>query len=367
MSRKPAPSQTVQLQNPVADHYETFIVGNAVAWQVRAMVELEAVMEPALYAELKAEFEKYRPGMAFAKSVLFHDYVAPFAKRYVVQENSAKGQHLVICGAGPSLRETAEEWCPQGDQVWGCNSALMWLLDHGHKVTHGFTVDQTPHMCAEWASAPDVDYLLATSVHPHLTSLLCSKGHSIQWFHNFLGIRKPHVQWPDACGVMGTLPYEDWLYNLLFPQTTRSGSGLNATTRAIDVATYMGFEKITVLGADCCIRTDRPPPKRMATGSPRHLRWLREHTTMHADGGHALASEASALTLQAVIDGRFWLTKVDMAITAQWLVRMARASNGRIQVKGDGLATALMDKSDAFLKRMPNFVLSDGSTMEIDV
>ena len=50
-------------------------------------------------------------------------------------------EYVVICGAGPSLRDTAAKWCQQADQVWGCNSAATWLYDNGHKVTHGFTVD----------------------------------------------------------------------------------------------------------------------------------------------------------------------------------------------------------------------------------
>lgn len=361
-------SPTITLQNPVADHYETWIIGNAVAWQVRAMAELEDLLTPDEYAALRAIFDASRPGLAYGESKAFHDAITDHAMaEYMVTEGSAKGQHLVLCGAGPSLAEDAATWCPQGDQVWGCNSAATWLYEHGHRVTHAFTVDQTPHMCAEWASAPPIEYLIATTVHPHLTALLTERSRRWRFFHNFVGIAKPPVSWPGAKDVPESLAYEDWLYALLFPPTVRSGSGLNAVTRAIDVAQFMGFDKITILGADCCLRVKGEPRTDFTLNSPEHQAWLREHTVMHADGGHALSSEASPLTLSATIDGRYWMTKVDMVITAQWLVRMARASEGRIALIGDTLPNALIDKDEAFLQRLPNFVTPDGQLANIPV
>ena len=71
---------------------------------------------------------------------------------------------------------------------------------------------------------------------------------------------------------------------------------------------------------------------------------------MHADGGHALASGATAVTLGALIDGRHWETKPDMVITAQWLVRMKRALGDRLTLVGDTLPNALMDKDPVFLE-----------------
>lgn len=362
---QPAPrQQTINLQSPQENNFEQFIIANSMAWQVRAMVELEDTLPPAEFAELDAEFAKCRPGTAFSESPLFHDFVEPFAKKhYIVQEGSAAGQHLVLCGAGPTLRDHAAEWCPQGDQVWGCNSAAIWLSSEGHKITHGFTVDQTPHMVAEWHAKPDIDYLLASTVHPHLTDHLVDRRY--RFFHNYVGIRKPPVQWLNKDGVMETMAYEDWLYALLYPATIRSGAGLNAVTRAIEVAQFMGFDRITVLGADCSIKVRGKPRHDLPFGSPKHLKWLREHTTMHADGGHALASEATAVTLGATIDGRYWLTKPDMAITAQWLVKMAHASNGQVQLIGDTLPVALYDKSEAFWARMPNFMTSDGQIANV--
>lgn len=304
----------------------------------------------------------------------------------VAEQDSAVGQTLVIAGAGPSLRDTAAKWCPKADQVWGCNSAAIWLYEHGYKVTHGFTVDQTAHMLEEWASVPPIDYLLASSCNPFLTELLESKGRTVTFFHNYIGVPGAAVEYnvcrhcdalfdrmkdgvivdqcvacqsPDIISAKSS--YENWMYAALYPSTMTVGSGLNATTRAIDLAIYMGFKKIIVLGADCAIRTKKGPmPAGLKTGSPEHLQWLREETEMHADGGHALASEASCLTLEGVIDGRHWMTKPDLVVTAMWLVWMKRTLGSRLSIMGDTLPKALLHKPDEYLDRLPMLTGADG-------
>lgn len=361
---------TITLKNPVANHFSTYIFGNAT----------------------KCE--------------------------RVAEENSAKGQTLVICGAGPSLKETAAKFVPRGDQVWGCNSAATWLVENGYKCTHGFTVDQTAHMLAEWASVPEMEYLIASSCDPHLHDLLAGAGRKVWYFHNYVGANGdyglcnvckqqfeavrfnderqadcPHCGSSDtrlvpmrivsygvcqacgemtdgnatACGKCGgidldtrTVQWEDWLYAMLYPATIRTGSGLNATTRAIDLALFMGFKKIYVLGADCALRVNRPMPHGVAQGSPAHLRWLDEDVVMHADGGSALASQASAVTLEGEIDGRRWLTKPDMMITAIWLRSMKIALGSRLSIIGDTLVKAILEKDDAFILRLPNMIGPDG-------
>ena len=295
----------IRLENPVTKHFEAFIFGNATKCD------------------------------------------------HVVEIDSAKGQHLILCGAGPSLRDEADEWCPQGDQIWGCNSALTWLVDNGHNPTQGFCVDQTPAMVNEWASAPDVEYIIASTAHPHLVEHLEKHERRITFFHNYVGIDKRPVEYEGM-----TLPFEDWMYAALYPATIKAGSGLNAVTRAIDVASFMGFTQITVLGADCALRVDYPFEG--VHGSPDHLKWLKEHTEMHADGGNALASNATPVTLGGEIDGRWWESKPDMIVSAVWLVRMGRALGDGFQLIGDTLPNALKDKSDKFLDRLPALVGHDG-------
>jgi len=98
------------------------------------------------------------------------------------------------------------------------------------------------------------------------------------------------------------MPYELWLYSAFYEVTAMVGSGLNSVTRAIDLAGFMGFDKIYVVGADSAIRIKRPRPD-VPFGSPEHMRWLRDDTIMHADGGSALASEATPVKLVGEIDG----------------------------------------------------------------
>lgn len=294
----------------------------------------------------------------------------------VVQEGSAKGRTLAICGAGPSLAETIKDYAGKVDDIWGCNSAAMWLHDQGYPVTHAFTVDQTPHMVSEWYKAPDLTYLCASSVHPHLTEFLRSQGRRIVFFHNWVGIKRRPVEvikdWETvsdrsgaATAVVELFQYEDWLYSAIYPSTVRVGSGLNATTRAFDLAMFMGYDQIYMLGADCALRVKSPPPE-VPFGSPEHVRWLNEDTIMHADGSNALRSDATPVTMHGVIDGRLWVTKPDMAITAVWLARMARAFK-RLHLVGDTLPAALVNQSDEFLDRLPHLTDPLGNPIQFDV
>ena len=143
------------------------------------------------------------------------------------------------------------------------------------------------------------------------------------------------------------------------------GSGLNAVSRAIDLALVMGAAKITVLGADCALRIDKPNPGALA-GSKEHTRWLTEDVVMHADGGHALTSGATPVTLGGEIDGRHWETKPDMLITASWLVQMKWAWPDVIEYIGDTLPNALLGKDQDYLDRLPFIPDNDGTPVRYE-
>lgn len=337
----------IRLENPVSDHFESFIIGNAAEYQKRFPPK-----DPPNLGLTNAKGERVK---------------LPYCDK-VVEPGIGEGKTLVICGAGPSLKEEAAEWCAKGDDVWGCNSALPWLVEQGHKVTHGFTVDQTTEMLGEWASAPaGVEYLLANTVHPHLTSYLMDMGRDVTFFSNFVGVKKPDVSWPDVNGVVQSMCYEEWLYQVLYAGTIRAGSGLNAVTRAIDVGLYMGYDQIIVLGADCCLRFDKKPPEGVEPESAEFMDWLRTETVMHADGGNALASNATPVVMVGEIDGRLFAVKPDLVITAVWLVVMRRKLEGRLKIIGDGLPNALKHKSNKFLERMPKLVDGNGNSFPISI
>ena len=364
--------QFVRLMNPVSQHFPAFILGNALKWECMAHDALQrANMDAAQSLEpfgglLDMHAAEYKDPAATEKWRTFRGLVKEHCPdQFIVTGGSATGKTLVIAGAGPSLRDHASEYCDGADEVWGCNSAATWLHENGHKVTHGFTVDQTPAMLNEWENAPPVEYLLATTVHPHLTEHLQKLGHPVRFFHNFVGIQGDDFEWPDEDGKPTKMMREDWMYAMLFPSTVRAGSGLNAVTRAIDVACYMDFEKIWVLGADCALRTTAPSPFEAPFGSPEHIEWLTKHTVMHADGGHALASGATAQTITGEIDGREWTTKMDLMISAVWLAKMKRRLGDRIEYIGDTLPNALAGKDDAFLDRLPQMIGTDGKPIMV--
>ena len=125
----------------------------------------------------------------------------------------------------------------------------------------------------------------------------------------------------------------------------------------------MGFEKITVLGADCAMRFARPCPDGAHPGTPAHTKWLTEEVTMHADGGSALAANATAMTLSGFVDGREWLTKPDMIISAVWLEKTRQQYGGRVELIGDTLPNALRGKPDSFLRQLPTLVDSAGTPL----
>lgn len=294
----------------------------------------------------------------------------------VVEEDLAKGQHIVICGAGPTLADHIKDYL-DADQIWGCNSAAIWLANEGYPVTHGFTIDQTPHMCTEWYEPPaGLKFLVASTCHPHLIEYLKSEGADLTFFHNFVGLKGPPVKFglcqscngmadttdeacPSCGGPLkrGAMSYESWLYVTLYEATVRVGSGLNSVSRAIELAVFMGAGKISVLGADCALRASEPAPAMI--GSPEYKRWI-EGVQMHVDGGNALKSGATAQTVEAVIDGRYWVTKPDMAITAVFLAEMKKHYGDLLDLVGDTLPNAIMDKPDEWLDRLPSLSDNDG-------
>ncbi len=292
----------------------------------------------------------------------FADYIRANAKLGcpVVERDSARAQSLVLCGAGPSLADHAEE-CASGDQVWACNGALPWLLTKNHRVTHGFTVEASERMLDVWHDAFGVDFLCASSADPALVACMILRGADVSLFHNVAGPTQRDVA------------EQDQLYASLYPPTICAGAGLNSVTRAIDVAAYMGFASITVLGADCCLRV-RPnvfgiaAPSRVGLepGTEAYDRWMREHAVMHVDGRNPEDGGCSPVTAVGVIDGREWTAQWDMWISAQYLVAAARA-DARVRLVGDTLPNTLLHQSDSFLAKLPKMIDGHGKLIPITV
>ena len=145
----------------------------------------------------------------------------------MVQHNRYKGLTLVIAGAGPSLSKAYRE-IKKADHVWGCNSAVNWLIDQNWKCTHGIAIDASPRMFGEvWIEPADIDYLLATTVNPLLTDHILKHDHKIEFFHS-------HRHSND----------EEILCSMLFPAAPICVNGLNVANRAVELALWLGYKKI---------------------------------------------------------------------------------------------------------------------------
>lgn len=232
----------------------------------------------------------------------------------VVKANSAKGEKLVICGAGPSLEDAGHIVNRGNQQVWGCNSAISYLKEHGWRYTHGCAVDGSVRMLETWKEPVLTDYLLSTTIHPQLMRRLRDAGCNVTLFHSFIGFEG-----------------ENTLYSALYPETICVGEGLNVVNRMLSVAEYMGFKKVWLCGADNALKGD----------------------VLHA-GGNKLKDGRPFL--RGEFDGRKWATTADMLVSAIDLARRKKLMGNKLVFVGDTLPKALAGKPDNFFERCIRWV-----------
>lgn len=270
------------------------------------------------------------------------DHVRENAKhvKHWVDPFSHTGKSVTICGAGPSLNAHLSE-LTDTDETWACNGALPYLLGKGVKATHGFCVDQGDEMMGEqeWGKIRDVPCYVASSIHPSLAEHLAKNATPI-WFHNFLGIDKPGE----------TIEVE--LYRTLYPRTVVAGLGLNAAARAVCLALGMGFTDIRVYGADSAAEPDQPEMPELLTSA--YHDWMR-HLVMYADGRTAaqVYGVDSPMAEAPEIDGRRWVTRPDMIISAIHLIRIAEAYAPRVSLMGDSMLTAIAKQPEEWWTDLP--------------
>jgi hypothetical protein len=270
----------------------------------------------------------------------------------VVRANSHTGQRVVICGAGPSLRAVTA--LPDADEVWACNSALPYLMDHGLRVTHGVTIDQGEAMLgdAEWGRAIDCEYYVASCAHPDLVAHLRAHGRRITFFHSFIGQPNPPGWAPrlDSAGAVVD-SQEMWLYRSLYPESVQVGHGLNSVPRAVCLALAMGFRDIQVYGADCGVPDGDPMPE---YGTPAYAEWM-AGLVLYADGRTAGACYGAGDPLaEGTIGGRRWHTRADMVISAAHLLELQAGFPGRISYVGDTLPNAMHFDDPEFMVAWPS-------------
>lgn len=270
-------------------------------------------------------FEHIRANAAYAHSMATY--------------GSAEGRTVAICGAGPSLADTYRDIA--ADDVWACNSALPWLVNRGARVTHGFAIDQGEDMLEDWAITFDVEYLVASTVHPSLPKHLISHGRDLRWFHNIVADAEHQGE-------------EMALYDTLYPTSLRANYGLNSVPRAVCLALGMGYDRILVYGGDCAAKPDAPTMPELYTDEYRE--WTKS-VVMYCDGRSAhetFGPEEPLMESAPTFDpSRRWHTRPDMVISATHLVQLAHSYAGRIAFAGDTLVSHLAQQSPDFLQAMP--------------
>lgn len=310
-------------------------------------------------------------------------YNSKVVKHTVGPAMSKRGKKLVLCGAGPSLREYVNEsprWF--ADEVWACNSAVTYLMDRDVRVTHAVAIDSSDGLLQDWETLYDLEYIVATSIHPKLTDHLVAANRKLRWFHNYLGITDPPdwkapQDWIDkyTAGGFSREPYkwsyEVYLYDHLFPPTCQPQYGLNVVARALCMAVWLGYDKIRIWGSDCAgvivgspqmpeFDKDNPSPEflewfakyRMPdANSPEYEDWMKT-LIMYADGRNALEvyTKNGAIVQSPLLNGRHWHTRADMMVTAEHIAHIMRMDplEGRIELMGDTLPGALLKQTQDF-------------------
>lgn len=237
-----------------------------------------------------------------------------------LRPNMGKGKSVTICGAGPSLSSAD---LPLTTHVWATNSALSWMQDNGKRVTHGIGIDFGADLVDDWKNPPDVVYYLASSVHPDVVKHLLKHKRKLRWFHNY-------------CGMPGELELYE---SKEVPANMLAVTGApNSANRCVILALALGYEKVYLAGADCCLSGDE----------------------FYADG--RTIPGQNPLIVETELDGKVWKSSLELFLSAVNLVHLQKACGERLVQLGDTFPKALLRQGPEFLANLPKF--TDGKTIE---
>lgn len=262
------------------------------------------------------------------KEFALRNRVLAGANPEMARKNTFLGQTLALCGAGPSLDPKQVRGV---NHVWGCNSALPWLVRQGVDVSAGVGIDQTPGLLREWSSPPDVTYYVASTCDPDLIAHLQAHNRRIVWFHNFVG-------WGSQADEMD-------YYDQRWPEGFILGSGATVVPRSVALAAWMGFERIDVHGADCALDGSRVPDN-------AGLEQMIDGLVAHANGETAREAFGSPVLMQGEVNGRIWRSRPDLLMAAVDLAKLVQKHPGHVRLIGDTLAVALQSKGDEYLNEV---------------
>ena len=284
------------------------------------------------------------------KAYILHN--ARYAKRCIGQGWGA-AKTVLICGAGPSLRETFAGTVlrERPDQIWACNSALPWLLAEKLPVTHGVGIAGEDGILQDFKPYPNVHYILSSGVCPTLVRILDRKHRRMWFFHNLIN-------------VFPTAEEEVAWYGKLYPQSlVVQGGGYNVTNRAAGLALGAGFSRVVVAGADCCVGMSTDPMPDTATHGTPILDWAKQQT-MYVDGRDPVTAYGPKVQLlEGIINGRRFVSRGDMLLSAEQFWRMKQHHPARLELVGDTLPNWLLRFPEAtwreFIPRVENGVMTN--------
>lgn len=227
-----------------------------------------------------------------------------------IAESPDHNGHIAVVCYGPSLEDTWEE-LRQFTYIITCSGAHKFLIDRGIIPTWHAEVDPRPHK-AELIGEPhkDVEYLVASVVHSDVLDLL--EGYNVKLWHVY-----SHEA--ERKGVPYVFPRGEWALT----------GGTNVGLRALVLARFMGFKRVTLFGMDFSFKSD----------GTQHAGWHPKEFPQY------LAVEA---------DGETFYTNVAMLSYAQSFFHETRQLGfTEFNVRGNGLVQAKVREA---LRTDPQFL-----------
>lgn len=198
---------------------------------------------------------------------------------------------LAIVGGGPSAEEFAESLAGWPGDIMAINGAYRWLIDIGRTPDWFFACDPQAEVARFVGDGnPVTVFLLSVNCDPAVFDALEGRD-----------IRLCHIPQDDEDMSDATVP-----------------GGPSAMTRAPILAAILGYRRIVLAGADCCI-----------SGPRSHV---------------YMGSETRQRERLVRCDGRVWRTCLGLLSQAEWLTDLVPVLRRAIEVEiiGDGLSRAML-------------------------
>ncbi len=141
----------------------------------------------------------------------------------------------VLCGSGPSLRDSVEDikrHKDKGDFVVAIKGAHDYLINRGVVPTAGLAIDPQPKIFHTFTPHKDVKYYFASQVHPSVFNKF--NGYDVTLFHMYTSI--PNEEMADIIG-------DGFLI----------GGGSTSGLRAMTLAFVLGYRNFHLYGFDSCM------------------------------------------------------------------------------------------------------------------